>query len=267
MNATAVPRGGLPAPPTTGRPVITSAHMPRFHSVLFDCDSTLSRLEGIEALAGSHREEITRLTEATMRGDIPLEDVYARRLELVRPTRERVTRLGDQYVDALVPDAREVVSALREVGVDVRIISGGVRQAVLAVARTLGVPDDSVAAVSLRFAADGTYAGFDERSPLARSGGKRVVIERWVPSLGAPVMLVGDGATDLEARDAVDLFVAFAGVVEREAVMAAAEVIVRAPTLAPILALALGDEVPRDPLHRATYERGRALLESHSTRS
>jgi phosphoserine phosphatase len=241
--------------------------MPRFRSVLFDCDSTLSRLEGIEALAADHRQDIARLTEATMRGDIPLEDVYARRLELVRPTRERVARLGDEYVAALVPDAREVVSALRDAEVDVRIISGGVRQAVLVLARALGVPDDAVAAVPLRFSADGSYAGFDDRSPLARSMGKRVQIERWKPSLRAPVMLVGDGATDLEARDAVDLFVAFAGVTERAAVTAAAEVVVRAPTLAPILALALGDEPPDHPLQRATYERGRALLESHSTRS
>ena len=39
--------------------------------------------------------------------------------------------------------------------------------------------------------------------------------------------LVGDGATDLEARSALARFVCFAGVVERPAVVAAADAVVR----------------------------------------
>jgi phosphoserine phosphatase len=238
--------------------------MPRYRSVLFDCDSTLSSIEGIEVLAKSHGEEVARLTEAAMRGEVALEQVYGRRLALVRPTRASLDALGREYVDALVSDALEVVRALQAAGVDVRIISGGLLPAVEAVARALGVRAEAVAAVDVRFDARGNYAGFDELSPLARAGGKREVIERWRESLAAPVMLVGDGATDLEAQAVVDCFVAFAGVVARAPVVEAADIVVRAPSLAPILPLALGDDPPADPIFRAIFMKGLSLLDARN---
>lgn len=251
-----------PAGPRVHLSCSPSSGMPRFSSVVFDCDSTLSSIEGIEALAATHRAEVAALTDAAMRGEVPLEQVYGRRLALVRPTRARLEALGQEYIDALVSDTREVIGALRANGVAVRIVSGGLRPAVVALARALGVPDGDVAAVDIHFAPGGEYAGFDERSPLARSGGKRAVLEQWAASLPRPIMFVGDGATDLEAQPLVDCFVAFAGVIERPAVAHAADVVVRAASLAPILALALGDDPPDDPDHRATFTKGRALLQA-----
>jgi phosphoserine phosphatase len=217
----------------------------RYRTVIFDCDSTLSAIEGIDELAGGLRAEVAALTDLAMRGELPLEAVYGRRLELVRPDAQRIEELGRRYIDALVPDARETVRRLQHAGVDVRIISGGLLPPVLALAAALGVPDTHVAAVPIRFTDDGAYAGFDAASPLARTGGKREVIDAWVRAgLPRPVMLVGDGATDLEAKPAVDLFVAYAGVLEREAVSAAADVVFREPSLLPVAALALGGPLP-----------------------
>jgi phosphoserine phosphatase len=232
----------------------------RFNTVVFDCDSTLSAVEGIDELAGSAREEIARLTDAAMRGEVTLEAVYGRRLEIVRPTRARVEALGQRYIDQLVPHAREVVAALRAEGVVVKVISGGLLPAVRALARELGLSDQDVAAVDVRFDATGSYGGFDERSPLARSGGKREVLGEWRAVVPRPVMFVGDGATDLEARDVVDRFVAFAGVIEREAVIASADAVIRARTLAPVLPMALG-RAPASAAHRRTYELGLSLME------
>jgi phosphoserine phosphatase len=234
----------------------------RFGSVIFDCDSTLSAIEGIEELAHAHREEIARLTEAAMRGEIPLEDVYGRRLALVRPTRDQVNALGDRYVRTLVTDARETIAALLSEHIEVRVMSGGIRQAVVTLANALGLTARAVAAVDVHFDENGDYAGFDEESPLARSGGKRIVLERWLPELPRPIMLVGDGATDLEARPPADTFVAFTGVVERPVVIEAADVIVRAPSLAPVLVLALGGVAPRDPAAREVFELGKTLMRS-----
>jgi phosphoserine phosphatase len=240
--------------------------MSRYRCVIFDCDSTLSTIEGIEVLAAAHREEVAALTDAAMRGALPLEQVYGRRLDLVRPTREAVAALGRRYVETLVPDAAEVVGALRAEGVDVRIISGGLRPAVVALGHALGVADRAIAAVDVYFDDAGEYAGFDRRSVLARSGGKREQIELWGPTLPRPVMLVGDGATDLEARPAVDCFVAFAGVVERPAIVAQADVALRGPSLAPVLPLVFDAVAPRSAAARATYEAGIAQLAAHDPR-
>ncbi len=211
-----------------------------FASVVFDCDSTLAAIEGIDELAGEHAAEIRAMTDEAMRGHVPLEDVYGRRLELIRPSRETVEALSREYVKALVPDARETVAALRFLGKAVRVVSGGLLPPVEALAAELGLPPEAVAAVGVGFGSDGAYRGFDTASPLARSGGKETVVRDW--RLPRPSLLVGDGATDLEARPAVDAFAAYMGVAFRPNVAAHADVVLRAPSLAPVLALAAGPD-------------------------
>lgn len=232
----------------------------RYGTVIFDCDSTLSAIEGIEELAHRHREEIARLTESAMRGEIALEEVYGHRLDLVRPTRAQVEALGERYVQTLVTDVPETIAALLGEGIEVRVMSGGIRPAVLTLATALGLEEHAVAAVDVYFDSNGDYAGFDNGSPLARSGGKRVVLERWLPELPRPVMLVGDGVTDFEARPPADLFVAFAGVVERLAVIEVADEVVRTPSMAPILVLALGGVAPKEVAARKVFELGQSLM-------
>jgi phosphoserine phosphatase len=203
---------------------------------------------------------VAALTDAAMRGELALDAVYGKRLEIVRPTRRAVADLGRTYIETLVPDAREVVAALLAEGVTVRIVSGGLLPAVRALAGELGLGPGDVAAVDIRFDDAGDYAGFDAASPLAGSGGKRIVLAAWRAVLPGPIMLVGDGATDLEARPEVDSFVAFAGVACRANVIAAADAVVYGRSLAPVLALALGRHVPRDAAVRDVYERGRIAL-------
>ncbi len=229
-----------------------------FRSVIFDCDSTLSTIEGIEELAREHRAEVEALTEEAMRGAIPLEQVYGRRLELVRPPRGRVLALGQRYIETLVPDAKETVAALLEEGVHVRVISGGLRPAVVLLARHLGIDEKLVAAVDVFFTDNGSYAGFEQDSPLAAAGGKRRVIESW--DIPRPSLMVGDGATDLEARPAVDAFAAFAGVVYRAPVAANADYVIRERSLAPVLPIALGGRRPVTAAAQAIFDRGVQLL-------
>ncbi|MGH7626775.1 MAG: HAD-IB family phosphatase [Gemmatimonadaceae bacterium] len=239
--------------------------MPSFRCVIFDCDSTLTRIEGIDLLAGPLHEDSRRLTELAMSGTVRLEEIYGRRLALIAPTRDQVAEVGERYVAEMVPDAAGVVAALQGEGIEVRILSGGLLPAVLTLARALSVPEWLVGAVNILFNANGSYAGFDTTSPLARSGGKLEMVKRWGPSLPRPVMMVGDGATDLETRPGVDLMVAFAGVVVRPAVVAGADAVIRSTSLASVLPLALDHEVPRANAARALYEQGAARLAAQST--
>jgi phosphoserine phosphatase len=230
--------------------------------VVFDCDSTLSAIEGIDELGREQRADIEALTAAAMRGDVALEAVYGRRLELIRPDRARVAELARQYVERLVPDARDVMRALRECGIAARIMSGGLLPAVRAVADALELTAADVAAVDIRFTPAGEYAGFDEQSPLARSGGKRELLAAWRAQDAARVMMVGDGATDLEAADVADVFVAYAGVVARAAVVEQADAVVYSASLAPVLPLALGGARPDGGVARAVFDRGMAQLDT-----
>jgi len=89
----------------------------------------------------------------------------------------------------------------------------------------------------VRFDGGGRYAGFDERSPLARAGGKIAAL-RALRRPGESLAFVGDGATDLEAAPAAERFIAFGGVERRARVLAAARVRCLEPdfrSLAPLL--------------------------------
>lgn len=211
---------------------------PPYGTVAFDCDSTLSAMEGIEELSAGRSAALAEMTSAAMEGSVPLESVYRRRLELVRPSRADVARIGRLYVERRLPHAAELVRALRRLGKRVRIVSGGLLPAVMHLGSALGLEESAVEAVDVRFDADGAYAGFDEASPLCRSGGKAEVLARIAAEPGAGlVAFVGDGATDLEAAPVVARFVAFGGVERRAAVFAAARVTCDAPDLAALLPL------------------------------
>jgi phosphoserine phosphatase len=228
----------------------------RYASVVFDCDSTLVAVEGIDLLAGELRAEVEALTDSAMRGEVGLEEVYGRRLELIRPTRTQVEAVGDAYVRALVPGAREVFRALESEGISTWIVSGGLRRPVLRVAEELGVPPTRVAAVDVHFDGAGGFAGFDPEQLLARAGGKPTFLRRQGEALVRPALMVGDGVTDLEAGSVVDDFLAFAGVVDRPSVTAEASVVVRAPSLEPVFSVAVGFAGPSRENLRGLFSRG-----------
>lgn len=199
-----------------------------FASVVLDVDSTLCGIEGIDWLAGLRGSDVgaqvAALTDRAMRGRVALDAVYGERLALVQPSRAEVEMLAGLYASALAPGAARVVRRLRDAGRRVVLVSGGVREAIVPVARRLGIPDADVHAVSLRFTADGEYAAYDSDSPLATAVGKRAVVEAL--ALPPRVLAVGDGATDLAIRPVVEAFAAFTGFVRRDAVVQDADVVV-----------------------------------------
>jgi len=202
----------------------------RFKTVILDVDSTLSGVEGIDWLA-AHRapaiaQEVSELTHAAMRGEIPLESVYARRMDTVRPSENDLIALSWKYRKACALEAREVMQAARDAGIRWIIVSGGLRPAILPLAKSVGVPLSDVHAVHVSVHEDGSYAGFDESSPLTRQGGKPALVRSLGP-LNGPVLAIGDGQTDAELRSVVDEFWAYTGFVERPSVVARAEKSVR----------------------------------------
>lgn len=197
----------------------------RYRLVFFDVDSTLVTIEGIDVLAGENRE-IVKLTEAAMNGEIALEEVYARRLEIIRPNRGAIEALARRYRESLVDGAQEVIAELQRNGAIVHLVTAGIEQAIAPLAEHLGVRN--VHAVKLQFDANGEYAGFDRRSFLTRSGGKELVVRDVRARTKGKAAFIGDGVSDLEAKPAVDLFIGFGGVHVRPKVKENAAVYVTA---------------------------------------
>lgn len=199
---------------------------PPYATIVFDVDSTLSAIEGIDELAeaAGMRKEVAALTNRAMRGEIPLESVYKGRLDSIRPSKAAIDKLGKKYVKRALPHARELVRALNRLKKRVCIVSGALEPAVRVLAEHLDIPLSGVFAVPIRHDAAGNYAGYDESSPLARSGGKIAFVRRLAEAEKGGLALVGDGITDLEAAAHASRFIAFGGVVQRPPVFEAARI-------------------------------------------
>lgn len=211
-----------------------------FDIVCFDCDSTLSHIEGIDELAkqAGLGAEMAELTNQAMDGLVALEQIYDQRLSLIRPDKQAIDCLADLYIEQQVDGVTEVFAQLLKVGKQVHIISGGIRQSILPLAAKLGLPPENVHAVELIFDSEGQYQDFDRSSPLARSGGKAEVCRKLNTEQNSMVM-IGDGQTDLESKQAGACFVGFGGVVIRPAVKAGADYYIEASSLQPLLELIL----------------------------
>ena len=221
--------------------------MPRYASLLLDVDSTLTGVEGIDWLAARRGAEtaaaVAEATERAMRGDLALDAVYGARLARVRPDRADCAALAAAYEAALAPGAAGAIAQLRAHGVHLALVSGGLRQAILPLARTLGFAPADVYAVDVVFDMGGAYFAYDAGSPLATQGGKREVARGVLAGWGIgarPALGCGDGSTDLALRGSggCDALAAFTGFARRDTVVAAADHVVDGfPALA---ALVLG---------------------------
>jgi phosphoserine phosphatase len=216
---------------------------PRFDAVCFDCDSTLSGIEGIDELARrvGCEAEVAALTEAAMNGDIPLEEIYGKRLDIVRPDKAALAWLADRYVQEMVSGAVETMATLRRHGKAVYVVTSGLFQPVAKFANTLGFASNEVYAVRVHLDAAGAYKGFESSCPLCRGGGKAFICRKLVAKHGSVVM-VGDGVTDLAARDGGAYVVGYGGVIYRNAMLQEADCYISAPLLSATLATLLTDE-------------------------
>jgi len=229
---------------------------PPYENVIFDCDSTLTTVEGIDALARAAGKgwRVSILTEAAMNGEIELGEVYSKRLLSLKPTRGQIHAIRQIYKQNLVEDAREVISALKYLGHQVYIISGGLAEPVREFGHFLGVPRDHIRAVDVEYdQLSGNWwqrqdeqLNVEERyldhlqEPLTLSDGKAQVIEELLAGGPGRSILIGDGVSDLLAGRAVDVFVGFGRVVSRPRVKTEAPIFISSSRLAPLISIASG---------------------------
>lgn len=228
---------------------------PPYQHIFFDCDSTLTAVEGIDVLAQSSGKgwRVEVLTRAAMEGQLALEDVYDRRLSAVKPTRKQIASVRQVYKRNIVQDAAAVVSALQALGHAVYIISGGLAEPVVEFGLFLGVPRENIRAVGVRYnelsgrwwqndqlsASEKRYLDHDDGA-LTVSDGKARIMRDLLGNQRGRTLMVGDGLSDLFAGKGADLFVGFGGVVRRAPVESSADCFVSSPSLAPLIAVAAG---------------------------
>eukprot|EP00127_Corallochytrium_limacisporum_P001558 Clim_evm11s66 gene=Clim_evmTU11s66 len=212
----------------TGKPTLEEALkiIRESHCICFDVDSTVVREEGIDVLAESvgAGEAVAAWTAKAMGGDTTFQEALAARLELMKPSHQQVQACLDATPLQFSPGIPEIIKYFQEEGKDVHLVSGGFRQMINPLAEVLNIPKGNVHANNLLFNEDGSYKGFDESEPTSRSGGKPKALQSIIDSKGhSVVIMVGDGATDMEARPPAKLFIGYGGNQVREKVKAGAD--------------------------------------------
>ena len=195
-------------------------------AVCFDIDSTVCLDEGIDVLAAHAGvgDQVSALTRQAMGGNVLFQDALKQRLDLIRPSRTMISACLRAHPPRLTPGIGDLVNTLLRRKVAVYLITGGFTHMAEPVIKKLGIPRNQLIANTLLFDAEGNYAGFDPLAPTARSGGKGAAISDLKQRFGyAPLIMVGDGVTDLEARPPADGFIGYGGVVVRERVKASAD--------------------------------------------
>jgi phosphoserine phosphatase len=194
-------------------------------AVCFDVDSTVIQEEGIDVLAEflGKGAAVAALTREAMGGGMKFQDALRQRLELLEPSRDQILECLEKHPLQLTPGVEALIETLHELRKDVYLVSGGFRIMIEPVAKAACVGKANIYANTILFDEHGNYAGFDEAEPTSRDMGKPAALEMIQAKHGYKTMvMVGDGATDAQAKPPAKAFIGFGGVIVREAVKAKA---------------------------------------------
>lgn len=190
-------------------------------AVCFDVDSTVIQEEGIDVLANSlgKYKIISDLTTQAMTGDVKFEDALEQRLGILKPSKQNIKDCIEQNPIKLSPGVDTFITALLNRGTDVYFVSGGFRLMIEPIASHLNVPIGNIYANTIFFNPEGDYEGFDRTEPTSADLGKPKALGM-IQELGKyeTMVMIGDGATDAQAKPPARSFIGFGGVVERQIV-------------------------------------------------
>lgn len=192
-------------------------------AVCFDVDSTVIQEEGIDVLADylGKGAKVAEFTAKAMGGTMKFEEALAERLKIIEPSRTSILDCLRDRPFQLSPGIERLVETLHMKGTDVYLVSGGFRLMIEPLAKEICVAKDHIYANTILFRDDddGTYAGFDDTEPTSADGGKPKALQLIKEKKGYDVMvMVGDGATDAQAKPPAAAFIGFGGVAVREPV-------------------------------------------------
>ncbi|MEY4498521.1 MAG: hypothetical protein RJA40_626 [Actinomycetota bacterium] len=202
--------------------------------IVMDVDSTLIQQEVIELLGAKAgvEDEIAKITEAAMRGELDFEASLRARVALLKGLPQSV--LTDvQSEITLTPGARTLVRTLNKLGHHIALVSGGFEPVIAPLVAELGI--DHMRANNLEIA-DGVLTGA-LIGPIVDRAGKADALKEFAAAHNIDLeqtIAIGDGANDLDMIALAGMGIAFNA---KPAVKAAADSSLSAPYLDSVLYL------------------------------
>lgn len=182
-----------------------------YRLIAFDMDSTLITIECIDEIADfiGRKAEVSAITEAAMRGEIPdFKESLRRRVALLAGLEEGVLqRVYDERL-RLTPGAETLVTAAQAAGLKVLLVSGGFTFFTDRLGARLGLDFTRANVLEAR---DGRLSG-QVVGEIVDGAAKRQTVLDACAKIGcspAEAIVVGDGANDLPMMSVAGISVAF----------------------------------------------------------
>lgn len=233
-------------------------------AIMFDCDGTLSTIEGIDELASYNGvSDLVKSITAEAMGSSGLNPtLYQQRLNLVKPHQDQIIALGHEYFAQRTHDIDIIIQTLTRLNKSIYLISAGVNPAVKIFGELLNIPHDNIFAVDISFDSNGQYLDFDRTSPLVHNTGKREIVSK-LKTRHEHMIYVGDGLNDVAVIDLVTRFIGYGGAFYRENIAALCEYYIQTSSLAPLLPLILTQQeyAALLPNEQAIYHKGLSAIQ------
>ncbi|MDN4479066.1 phosphoserine phosphatase SerB [Demequina sp. SYSU T00039] len=176
---------------------------------VLDVDSTLITAEVIELIAerAGTREEVARITERAMRGELDFSASLGERVATLAGVPDTV--FGEVVAEVeLTPGVETLIRSLQASGWEVALVSGGFTEVVSSLAARLGITRFRANRLEV---ADGRLTG-RTIGPVIDREAKAQALRDYAAEVGCPLedaVAIGDGANDLGMMDVAGLSIAW----------------------------------------------------------
>lgn len=207
--------------------------MERNRHYIIDFDSTFIKVEAMEELASIAAKgkkngkdvinEIERLTNAGMNGEIPFSKALEKRIDLLDADKKDIEQLVKRLKGKISTSVYRNKKFFKNNSEYIYIVSGGFKEFIVPIVKEYGIPEKNVFANEFYFDKKGKITGYDKDNILAKRGGKIKLLKKL--KLKGDINVIGDGYTDYELKQAgiADKFYAFTENIEREKVLKKAD--------------------------------------------
>ncbi len=175
---------------------------------VFDFDSTLTSVEGLDVLAeislkdNPEKErivnEIQEITDLGIDGDISFTDSLSRRIALLKANKTQLVELI-AFLKTKLSFSIDVNRAFFDKHKDqIYVISCGFKEFIDPVVEELGIIPERVFANTFKFDEFGNIIGFDQLNPLSQHNGKVNCLKG--SGIKGEIQIIGDGYSDFVMR-------------------------------------------------------------------
>lgn len=201
--------------------------------LIFDFDSTLIQSETLDELAtisspnnSEIASQIAEITDRTMNGELDFFQAISKRVALLNLNQTSLDTFKQMVLDKISKSVLKNKDYFIQNAHRIFIVSGGFNELIYPVSDFLGIARNHVFANQFIFDENKNVVGINEESFLAHSGGKAKCIDSL--KLYGEIIMIGDGMTDAEVKDALPnvRFFAYIEHVKREKVIAKADRII-----------------------------------------